>query len=100
MSNPSIYFLFIDGIGLAPSTGSNPFWTNELPGFAALSESPAWTSEGFNMVDRPNLVVRAIDANLGMHGLPQSGTGQATIFSGVNCAELAGRHYGPSPFLV
>ncbi|HLT46574.1 MAG TPA: alkaline phosphatase family protein [Rubricoccaceae bacterium] len=32
-----------------------------------------------------------------MTGLPQSGTGQATLFSGVNCAALAGRHFGPYP---
>ena len=32
-----------------------------------------------------------------MEGLPQSGTGQATLFTGVNCAERAGRHFGPYP---
>jgi hypothetical protein len=32
-----------------------------------------------------------------VEGLPQSGTGQATLFSGVNCAALAGRHFGPYP---
>lgn len=32
-----------------------------------------------------------------MDGLPQSGTGQATLFSGVNCAARAGRHFGPFP---
>ena len=32
-----------------------------------------------------------------MPGLPQSGTGQATLFTGANCALLAGRHYGPYP---
>lgn len=39
----------------------------------------------------------ALDATLGVEGLPQSGTGQATLFSGVNCAALAGRHWGPFP---
>ncbi|HEX7071313.1 MAG TPA: alkaline phosphatase family protein, partial [Rhodothermales bacterium] len=38
-----------------------------------------------------------IDATLGVEGLPQSGTGQATLLTGVNCARLAGRHYGPYP---
>jgi hypothetical protein len=32
-----------------------------------------------------------------MDGLPQSGTGQATLFTGVNCAERVGRHFGPYP---
>jgi len=40
---------------------------------------------------------RPIDANLGVGGLPQSGTGQATLFTGINCAEVAGRDFGPFP---
>jgi len=32
-----------------------------------------------------------------VEGLPQSGTGQATLFTGVNCAERVGRHFGPYP---
>jgi hypothetical protein len=32
-----------------------------------------------------------------MPGLPQSGTGQTAIFTGVNGAKLFGRHYGPYP---
>jgi hypothetical protein len=32
-----------------------------------------------------------------MAGLPQSGTGQAALFTGVNAAKLAGRHFGPYP---
>ena len=49
------------------------------------------------MLQSPAYVFRPIDANLGMGGLPQSGTGQATLFTGVNCAEVAGRHFGPFP---
>jgi hypothetical protein len=30
-------------------------------------------------------------------GLPQSGTGQAALFTGVNAAKLIGRHFGPYP---
>ncbi|GMQ82381.1 MAG: alkaline phosphatase family protein [Rhodothermia bacterium] len=40
---------------------------------------------------------RPIDAGLGIPGLPQSGTGQASLFTGVNCVEPAGRHFGPFP---
>ncbi len=35
---------------------------------------------------------RPIDASLGVPGLPQSATGQATLLCGVNAARLAGRH--------
>lgn len=35
---------------------------------------------------------RPIDACLGVEGLPQSATGQATMFTGVNCARAMGKH--------
>jgi hypothetical protein len=38
-----------------------------------------------------------VDANLGVEGLPQSGTGQATLFTGTNAARILGRHFGPYP---
>jgi phosphopentomutase len=38
-----------------------------------------------------------IDATLGVPGLPQSGTGQAALFSGENAAVAHGAHFGPYP---
>ncbi len=38
-----------------------------------------------------------LNATLGVKGLPQSGTGQTTIFTGVNAAKLIGQHFGPYP---
>ena len=37
----------------------------------------------------------ALDATLGVPGLPQSGTGQAALLTGESTAELYGRHFGP-----
>ena len=39
----------------------------------------------------------ALDANLGVPGLPQSATGQATLLSGLNVPAELGYHYGPKP---
>lgn len=92
-----VYFVFVDGIGLGthdPET--NPFARYHLPGLARLSGGSPWT-EGTPIVDEASHVFRPIDANLGVDGLPQSGTGQAALFSGINCAEAAGMHYGPFP---
>jgi 2,3-bisphosphoglycerate-independent phosphoglycerate mutase len=36
-----------------------------------------------------------LDATFGLDGLPQSGTGQAAIFAGVNIAATVGKHFGP-----
>lgn len=35
---------------------------------------------------------KPIDACLGVTGVPQSATGQATMFTGVNCPQAVGRH--------
>ncbi len=36
--------------------------------------------------------VEAVDANLGISGLPQSATGQTTLLTGINAAQALGRH--------
>jgi hypothetical protein len=38
-----------------------------------------------------------LDATLSVPGLPQSGTGQTTLLTGVNASALLGRHRGPYP---
>lgn len=90
-----VLFLFIDGIGLGPDRPANPL---AAPGahWAHLSQNTGWTATT-PPVDTPTHVFRPVDATLGVEGLPQSGTGQASLFSGINCAERAGRHYGPFP---
>ena len=92
----SLLFVFLDGVGLGEDTDHNPLATLSLPAFERLAGGQRWlrTSEA---VGRPGHVFRAIDARLGVEGLPQSGTGQAALFSGINAPRLAGRHYGPYP---
>ena len=41
-----------------------------------------------------------MNATLGVSGLPQSGTGQTAIFTGVNGAKKFGRHFGPHPPMI
>lgn len=93
----NILFLFIDGIGMGPGDPTrNPFSELDLPSFETLARGRRWI-EGAPEVREPGRLFTSIDANLGMDGLPQSGTGQATLFTGVNCSRVAGRHYGPYP---
>jgi hypothetical protein len=93
---PRALFVFLDGVGLGPGTAANPFAQLDLPCFERLLDGHRWTAEA-PWIDRPDRVFRGIDANLGVPGLPQSGTGQATLFTGINCAAAAGRHFGPYP---
>lgn len=91
-----LVFIFIDGIGLGADHPDNPFAILDLAGFSKLSDGQAWIASA-KPVRTDALTFSAIDATLGMPGLPQSGTGQATLFTGINCAELAGKHFGPYP---
>jgi len=71
-----IVFLFVDGVGIAKPAADNPINAEVCPTLWRL----------FDRYSRP------IDACLGVDGSPQSATGQATMFTGVNCAEAMGRH--------
>ena len=93
----NILFVFIDGVGLGEENpDNNPFCQLPLPSFKALSKNQTWTTHASSVHD-PTHTFRAIDARLAVEGLPQSGTGQATLFTGLNCAKLAGKHFGPYP---
>ncbi|MEX0927842.1 MAG: alkaline phosphatase family protein [Balneolales bacterium] len=92
----SLIFLFIDGVGLGLASGSNPFHTKTYPAFEAAAGARPFL-RGLEPTDKKEHVFKAIDARLSVEGLPQSGTGQATLFSGRNAARLLGRHFGPYP---
>jgi len=86
----SVLFIFIDGLGLGPCDArSNPlarFRPTTLNCFAdRLGPFPR------NGIGLPT------DAGLGVSGVPQSATGQASLFTGVNAAELMGRHCSGFP---
>jgi hypothetical protein len=83
-----VAWLMLDGIGLMPPHDNHPF-VGDFPTLASLGISaPRETSS-------PAFVTHPIDARLGVAGLPQSGTGQTTLLTGVNAAAAMGRHYGP-----
>lgn len=92
----SLIFLFIDGVGLGFPEASNPFYTKRYPVFESASGGQAFL-QGFKPVREKEHLFKAVNARLSVEGLPQSGTGQTTIFSGQNAAKLLGRHFGPYP---
>ncbi len=75
-SHLKVVFLFIDGVGLARPSPENPLNAEVCPTLWRLIERHG----------------KPIDACLGVEGVPQSATGQATMFTGVNCAQAMGRH--------
>jgi len=91
-----ILFFFVDGVGIGERGDENPLSTIDAPTLHRLAGHQQWCAP-FSPQTAPELVVRSLDATLGVEGLPQSGTGQATLFTGTNCAEVVGRHFGPFP---
>ncbi len=91
-----VLFVFLDGVGLGPASDANPFATLSLPAFERLAGGQQWTDAARPIRDATHVFV-PIDATLGIPGLPQSGTGQAALFSGENAAAAHGAHFGPYP---
>ncbi|NJD58872.1 MAG: hypothetical protein C3F13_08195 [Anaerolineales bacterium] len=101
-----VLFLFLDGIGVGEANPHiNPFARATLPILDQLLG-------GHNMMTQDQLVMSAhnpqfintewaslfaLDACLGVEGLPQSATGQAALMTGMNVPALIGYHDGPKP---
>ena len=88
-----IALVFADGVGLGAEAPDNPF-VDAAPALRALLGGPL-TRE--RVQRRDDLVLVALDAVLGVPGLPQSGTGQTTLFTGVNAQGQLGRHVPALP---
>lgn len=71
-----LLFIFIDGVGLAPAADDNPVNPSVCPFLCRLIKEKSVP----------------IDSCLGVDGLPQSATGQATMFTGRNASQYMGRH--------
>lgn len=90
--------LFLDGVGLGVKDPSvNPLFAARMPALRSLfgGELP---SLGRRRISRGAAWVLPLDATLGVPGLPQSGTGQTSLFTGANGAVIAGKHFGPHPY--
>lgn len=89
--------IFIDGVGIGKKDYDfNPFFKygfktfQEIFGEIPSLENSSLTSNGFYLFPT--------DARLGVEGLPQSGTGQTSIFCGINASQFVGKHFGPYPY--
>jgi 2,3-bisphosphoglycerate-independent phosphoglycerate mutase len=91
-----LILLFIDGVGLGADAAENPFYALNTPGLDSILEGQRFTATtaGYSGAQATLL---GLDATLGVPGLPQSATGQATIFTGVNAAAYLGNHLNGLP---
>lgn len=87
---PQFILLFLDGVGLGDPLDSNPLAHPEhAPFLHQLLGQPLITGLS---VHQPALLAQPIDAQLGVPGLPQSATGQTTLYTGINAAQFRGQH--------
>lgn len=94
----NIIAVFLDGVGLGDNVparnpfaalNATPFLRAQLDGRALVRASAGISSDTATLV--------GLDAALGVAGLPQSGTGQTAILTGINAPEVLGEHIGPYP---
>ncbi len=89
--------IFLDGVGIGKiDYENNPFFKY---GFKTFSEIFGTVPSLENSTIKKNSsYLFPSDALLGVEGLPQSGTGQTSIFCGINASKFIGKHFGPYPY--
>ncbi len=93
----NVLLVFLDGIGIGKKDFQiNPFFKHGFKTFENIfgdipSIDNQYLSKGFHFLF-------PTDVTLGVEGLPQSGTGQASLFCGFNAPKFVGKHFGPYPY--
>ena len=85
----SLLFVFVDGIGMGTPGAHNPFDGAARSVLRPLAGRDTTPATGWHL--------RALDASLGVRGLPQSATGTGTLLTGVNIAQAIGEHLWAFP---
>lgn len=88
--------LFVDGLGLgANDPATNPVVSAKTPFLDSLVPQKLVTTP--ITLETPRATLVPTDATLATIGLPQSGTGQTTLLTGVNAARIEGRNVTAYP---
>lgn len=88
--------IFLDGVGLGePSKEVNVFFKRKFKFFEDVFGATPSLENQHLAID--NKFLFPVDACMGIEGLPQSGTGQTSIFCGINASKIVGHHFGPYP---
>lgn len=74
-------FIFLDGVGVGKPEDFNPFYVNR-PEYLPFYEGGLVLPDG--------TPIKPIDATLGVEGIPQSGSGQTSLYTGENIPKLMG----------
>ncbi len=87
-----VVMVFLDGFGLGrPEALTNPYATAATPFLDRLLGGHV-LYEGVGRLKRDSVFLFPTAADLGVAGVPQSATGQTTLWTGVNAAAVVGAH--------
>jgi len=82
--------VFLDGVGLGDAGKSNPLSQPEAMPFLTTYLGQRLLTGASK--EKADIMLRPVDATLGIEGLPQSASGQTTIYTGQNAPKFLGRH--------
>jgi len=101
-----LLFIFLDGVGLGDDNPvTNPFVHTNMPNLEKILDGHKLIADGhisgaepdYCLVKTDYASLLALDARLGIEGIPQSATGQASLLTGINVSAKLGFHDGPKP---
>ena len=86
--------IFLDGVGIGEKDSTkNPFYHTPFNFFnEVFDDTPHLENQ---IISKNGKYIFPIDACMEIEGLPQSGTGQTSIYCGFNASAEIGRHFGP-----
>lgn len=92
-----VLMIFIDGVGIGQEDKVyNPFFKYQFQTFLKhFGKIPSLKNP---IVKNKQAIIFPTDPIMGVKGLPLSGTGQTSIFCGVNASKIIGQHFGPYPY--
>ncbi|MEX2116677.1 MAG: alkaline phosphatase family protein [Bacteroidota bacterium] len=97
MMTKRVVLFFLDGVGIGSADPDvNPLMQARLPVLRSLLGGRMF-HKGLKSIRTRLAQLKPVNATLGVAGLPQSGTGQTAIFTGINAPKKIGRHFGPFP---
>jgi 2,3-bisphosphoglycerate-independent phosphoglycerate mutase len=98
--NMRLLFIFMDGLGLGTNDiNLNPLAKASMRNLEQLLGGKKLVIDSLKEgpIHNKQASLVALDACLGVEGLPQSATGQTVLLTGVNVPAEIGYHYGPKP---
>jgi len=92
-----VLMIFLDGVGIGKEDPEiNPFFKYEFKLFSHFfGETPSLENQ---YLEKNGTYLFPVDPVMGVEGLPLSGTGQTSIFCGINAQKKIGQHFGPFPY--